>query len=254
MTASYLTRERFDSGRVIERTFGAVGANATVLLITALIFVGLPELGLGWGQAFLDRMGGDATTTILLASLVGLVVGTVGNTLMQGAVTHAVIADLQGRKSSLGESLSAAAGSFWVLLAVGLVSGFAIAFGMILLIVPGVLVLLAWFVVGPVVVAERAGVGQALARSRDLTRNHRFSILLLMILYAVVSGVIAVVVGLALFAVGLVEAGSPGDLIATALVQSVVAMVGATGGAAIYVELRSVKEGGGRDTVAAIFD
>lgn len=251
MTASYRTRERFDIGRIIERTFGSLGANAAILLITALIFIGVPEFGLRWGEISLRDMAG--AQAVLFWPLVGFVVGIVGSSLMQGAVTHAVIADIQGRKSSLGESLAAAAKYFWVLLGVGLLTGIAIGIGIVLLIVPGVLMMLAWFVVGPVVVAERANVGKALSRSRDLTRNHRFSILMLALIYWVAALVIAFVGGVALTATGL-AAGSTGELIAMAVLQSLIAMIGAAGAASVYVELRTVKEGGGKDTVAAIFD
>lgn len=272
MTSSYQTRQQFDIGRVIERTFGAVGANIVPLSIAALVLTGVPafiwaiaERALRSGETF--ATGVDFTTGIV-AGAIGLVISVVCGVLLQGAVTYAVVADLQGRKATLGDSFSAAMRSFWVLLALGILSGLAIGLGLLLLIVPGIILSLLWFVIGPVAVAERAGVSKAFARSRDLTRNHRWWLLLLAVIFVIASGflsfilnmIVMVAAGGAAFAAGGTE--SLGDmsvvsyvaLALTTAIEAIVSMVGAAGVAAVYVELRAVKEGAGHTSVAAIFD
>lgn len=171
-------------------------------------------------------------------------------------VTHAVVADLQGRKASLGESLEAALRSFWVLLAVGIIAGLAMTLGLILLVVPGVLIFLIWFVAGPVVVAERTGIGKALQRSRDLSRNHRWWLLLLAVVYVVLSWIIGAVIGM----MGMAATGFQTDgelnivtLVIRPVAQAISTLLWSAIVAATYVELRSVKEGGGQ-SVASIFD
>lgn len=268
MTSSYQTRQQFDIGRVIERTFGAVGANIVPLSIAALVLAGLPAFF--WAIA--ERAFRLETNFSLgmLAAGVGMVIGVICGTLLQGAVTYAVVADLQGRKATLGESLSAAMQSFWVLLALGILSGLAIGLGLILLIVPGIILSLLWFVIGPVAVAERAGVGKAFERSRDLTRNHRWWLLLLAVIFLIASGFISFIlnmivlaaVGGAAFAAGATPTGGLGDmgvvayvaLALTTAIEAIISMIGAAGVAAVYVELRAVKEGAGHTSVAAIFD
>jgi hypothetical protein len=256
MSSGYEGKRRFDLGRVIERTFGAIGANGLPLLLMSVIFVGLPQAALVWGQAQWTQTDADLMTVGLLIWATSLLVGVVCNVLMQGVVTHVVVADLQGRKASLGESFGMAMKSFWVLLAVGIVAGIAMALGLILLVVPGVLIFLIWLVAGPVVVAEGAGVGRALQRSRDLTRNHRWWLLLLTVVYLVISWIIGILVGIA----GMATTGFQVDaglnfvtLVLGPLTQAISTLLWSSIIAATYVELRAVKEGGGQ-TIASIFD
>lgn len=256
MSFSYEGKRRFDLGRVIERTFGAIGANGLPLLLMALVFVGLPQAALVWWQAQFMQPDSDLMSAGVIVWLISLVVGIVCSVIMQGVVTHTVVADLQGRKASLGESVGVALKSFWVLLAVGIVAGLGMALGLILLIVPGILLFLVWLVAGPVVVAEGAGIGRALQRSRDLTRNHRWWLLLLAVVYLVISWVIGIMAGIA----GMVSTGFELDagvnfvtLVLGPVTQAISTLLWAAIIAATYVELRTVKEGGGQ-TIASIFD
>lgn len=256
MTYGYEGKRRFDLGRVIERTFGAIGAHALPLLLMSLVFVGLPQAALAWGQAQWLETGSDVVTAGVGVWLTSLVVGVVCNVIMQGVVTHTVIADLQNRKAPLGESLGVAMKSFWVLLGVGIVAGLAMMLGLILLVVPGILIFLVWLLAGPVVVAEGAGVGRALQRSRDLTRNHRWWLLLLTVVYFVISWILGIIISIAAMTATGFQAGvglSVVTLVIAPASQAISTLLWASIIAATYVELRTVKEGGGQ-TIASIFD
>lgn len=256
MTFGYEGKRRFDLGRVIERTFGAIGANGLPLFLMALIFVGLPQAALAWGQAQFTRFESDLATAGVIVWVISLVVGMVCSVVMQGLVTHVVVADIQGRKASLGESLNVALRSFWPLLGAGIVAGLAMMLGLVLLIVPGILIFLIWLLAGPVVVAEGADVGRALQRSRDLTRNHRWWLLLLTVVYFVISWIIGIVIGIAGMTATGFQAGDGVNLVTLVigpLTQAISTLLWASIIAATYVELRTVKEGGGQ-TVASIFD
>ncbi len=260
MTHGYEGKRRFDLGRVIERTFGAVGANALPLILVALVFVGLPQAALLWGQGqWASASAGASLEREAVGGVVwlaGLIVGMVSSVILQGVVTHTVVADLQGRKASLGESFGVAMKSFWVLLGVGIVIGLAMMLGLILLVVPGIIVFLIWLLAGPVVVAERAGIGRALQRSRDLTRNHRWWLLLLTVVYFVISWIIGAAIGIAGMAASGFEVGQGAPvmtLVLGAVRQAISTLLWASIVAATYVELRAVKEGGGQN-VASIFD
>lgn len=256
MSYGYEGKRRFDLGRVIERTFGAIGANGLPLLLMAVVFVGLPQAALAWGQEQWMQSNASTMTAGVLVWLTSLVVGIVCNVIMQGVVTHAVVADLQNRKASLGESMGAAMKSFWVLLAVGIVAGLAMTLGLILLVVPGIIIFLIWLVAGPVVVAEGAGIGRALQRSRDLTRNHRWWLLLLTVVYVVISWVIGAMIGIAgMASTGFEALGGLNimTLVIGPVVESISTLLWAAIIAATYVELRTVKEGTGQ-SVASIFD
>lgn len=259
MSSTFRERRRFDVGRVFELTFGAIGANGLPLLLIALLFVGVPQAALVWAQAMIvEQSGTDGLFgTAMLVGLVGFLLTLVGGVLMQGVVTHTVVADLQGRKTSLGESLNAALRSFWVLVGIGILSGLATTLGLILLIVPGILIFLIWMVAGPVAIAERTGVFKALGRSRTLTRDHRWWLLLIAVIYFVVSWVLGLLAGLLSLAVGGLDAASSlnfASLVIGPAAQALSTLIWGAMVAAAYVELRAVKEGGGKESVAAIFD
>jgi hypothetical protein len=259
MSSTFRERRRFDIGRVFELTFGAIGANGLPLLLISLLFVGLPQAAMAWAQSYFYAQAGASAFMGMAAVVwvVGLIVSMICNVLMQGVVTHTVVADLQGRKPTLGESLGVALRSFWVLLGIGIVSGLAMMLGMILLIVPGVLIFLIWMVAGPVAIAERAGVGRALDRSRTLTRDHRWWLLLLAVIYFAVSWVLGILAGMLGVAVSGFNPASTLNfvtLIVGPAIQALSTLIWAAMVAATYVELRSVKEGGGKENIAAIFD
>jgi hypothetical protein len=83
-------------------------------------------------------------------------------------------------------------------LASSIIAGVAIAMGLILLIVPGVIMLLRLWFVGFVLVDERAGPIDAIQRSWDITRRHTMDLLVLFIalLGLNILGLCCLVVGL----------------------------------------------------------
>ncbi|MBU3970934.1 MAG: hypothetical protein KKG54_09050, partial [Alphaproteobacteria bacterium] len=74
MSSGYEGKRRFDLGRVIERTFGAIGANGLPLLLMSAIFVGLPQAALVWGQAQWTRTDADLMTVGVLIWATSLLV------------------------------------------------------------------------------------------------------------------------------------------------------------------------------------
>ena len=265
---SYLNgpRPKFDMGRVIERAFGTLASNFLTLLFAALLFVFLPQAGLGYVQAtWMETAanGGDPFADPSLLAAGFIVAGLLSfllSALMQGVATHATVSDLQGRKVGLAQSLGAGLRSALPLIALGLLAALAVGLGFLLLIVPGVILMLMWCVAAPAVVIEKKGVFDALGRSRELTRNHRGVILGLAVIYWVAATMFGFLLGF--LTVGVAGALSPQNAVLlnaalfNPLVTALSTMLSASGVAAIYVELRTLKEGAGtgRDEIAALFD
>lgn len=225
----------------------SLGSNGLALLAISLVIVGLPELLTLWGQ---NRWAGaDIGFAPVVTGVGGWFLSLITSTIMQGLVTETVVADLQRRKPTLSDSLEAAVRVFLPLLGVGIITGLAAFLGLILLIVPGVLIFLAWFVAGPVVVAERTGVSDAISRSLFLTRNHRLWILLLTVVYFVTSVIFGMLAGL----IGAI-AGGVGVMLTSAAVSAISTLAWSAVVASFYVEMRVVKEGGDRDDLASIFE
>jgi hypothetical protein len=252
---------RFEISRVLSRTFGVLGRNFGPFILTAAVLVGLPMVALGFVQlpqvADAPRAGQPITTFVDAAFFLWIVAYVVTAALLQAVLIHGAVADLNGRKASLLDGLSTAMSKALPLIGLSLVVGLLTGLGTLLLIVPGILIALAFCVAVPSLVVERRGVFDAMQRSRDLTRNHRGAIFGLFILYAVATLIIqmmgSAIAGLA--AVGGIKSFlAVNSLVVTPIVQVLNALLLAAGTASIYYELRFIKEGVGPEALASVFD
>jgi hypothetical protein len=71
---------------------------------------------------------------------------------------------------------SARAGGIGTFFLGSLLSGIGILLGIVLLVVPGLVLMVRWSAVGPIILAERVGATEALAKSWDATRGHSWPI------------------------------------------------------------------------------
>jgi hypothetical protein len=268
-------------GRVISRLAGAIGRNLVLIFGLAVLLVGVPGAMLAFAQIGVmgDLLGAsgasnpDAVFNNLFSPLrvglgvAGVLIGIVGNAALQGAVIHASVSDLSGKKATFGECLATGLRFILPLFCIGLIVGFCCFFGYLVFIVPGVLLGLAWCVAAPAEVVERTGIFAALSRSAELTRNHRAAIFALIIIFFVGVFIVQMVfnavdtIGFGFSGAVITRGGVP-DMRNFFAVQSVVAVIlqvvvsslAAAGLAAIYFELRQVKEGVGAEQLAAVFD
>jgi hypothetical protein len=252
----------FDIGRVIQRTFGVIGRNFVPFLILALLFKAVPTVVIGAWSA-IERSSalvannpfGAFTGQNVLIGLVSTIVSIISVFVLQAALLRGTIADLNGKRASLGDMLSTGLRFFFPLLGLGLVMGVALAVGFVLLIVPGIMMAVAWCAAAPALVAEKTGVFDSFTRSANLTRGHRWAIFGLFVIYAVISWIISAIGGAFMFA-NLNDIRTM--LIISVVIQAVVgtlsALIGGAGSAALYYELRTIKEGAGADNLASVFD
>jgi hypothetical protein len=259
---------RFDLGRVVERTFASIGRNLAVFLLLTLLLAGVPALLTGslFTLTTLNTVSSAATgadSTNLIAtglSAIGLVglVSAIAGFILQAAIVYGVIADLNGRRAEFADCLSSGLRNWFWLLLLAIVIAICEVFGFILLIVPGLMMAVAWMVAVPAQVVERTGVFGAMSRSAELTRGHRWAIFGLLVIYLIASGVVqtAVTGVVAALAVGLSPstAQAATHLVVQPLLSVVTSLVGAAGVASIYYELRSTREGIGPEALAAVFD
>ncbi|MFI4936446.1 MAG: hypothetical protein ACHP7N_17695 [Caulobacterales bacterium] len=258
----------FDIGRVLQRLFGVLGRNFIEFLMLSMLLVGAPTVVLGLVQlsyfARLIAPLGPAILPLGLATgLIAIVVSVSANAVLQGAVIHGTVSDLAGKRATFGECVGTGLRYLLPLVGIGIVSSIGVGIGVVLLIVPGVLLALAWCVAAPVQVIERRGVFGAFDRSAELTRNHRGSIFGLMVIYFVVQLVLTSVVtgallGSAFSLTNLAARDSDTQSIVVTIsnfiVQTATGLIGAAGVASVYYELRQIKEGVGAEQLAAVFD
>jgi|ERR1700722_1312810 len=258
---------RFDLGRVVERTFASISRNFSVFLLLTLLLAGLPALFMGLllylaglGGAGLTANGASAQLMAMSAAGGGVaaLVGAIASFILQAAVVYGTIADLNGRRAAFSECLSTGLRSwFWIFL-LAIVVGIAEVFGFLLLIVPGVMMAVAWVVAVPALVVERTGVFGAMSRSAELTRGHRWPIFGLLVIYIIAAGIVSTVVSAVVgaAATSVTPGATPAalQLIAQPLVSVITELISSAGVASIYFELRSTREGIGPEALAAVFD
>jgi hypothetical protein len=273
----------FDIGRVIRRTFGLIGRNWAPFLLLSALFSGVPYLVAALaGPATLTGGGGLGTPLIPTAAIGLFAIYMLSAMVLQASLTRASVDQLAGNRVSLAACLRAGLAALLPMLglllfffflfvvavfAVGIVAGIAVlgaAYVLVLifyvvLIVTFVYLFVRWIAVVPVIVVERPGVIQSLRRSSDLTENHRWAILGLIVLYAAALVVLQAVLAAALPGPGLDLAAVPSSVqsfVAVAVglsVQVATSMIVAVGIAAVYFELRQIKEGVGVEELAQVF-
>jgi hypothetical protein len=251
----------FRIGAVLSRAFSTFGRNFAAFFVVAGV-ASLPQVASYWTQASaLDTMfqgglktgtaalaaqgngGASATNTILslLASILTIIV--------EAAIIYDAVGMMSGRAPSFGGSLRAGVSRFWPFFGTGLLLGLGAAFGFALLLVPGVILLMAWFVAVPVCVVERLGPIRSLSRSARLTKGHRWALFGLAVLgfvgYALAAGLMFGLLSLT---------GVIGFVVGEYIVHVVSIALGAVLAAAAYYELRVAEEGMDTRTIASAFD
>ncbi|MGE0044975.1 MAG: hypothetical protein AB7J28_17090 [Hyphomonadaceae bacterium] len=252
---------RFDMGRVIARTFSAVGANFLVYYLLGLVLAGAPLLVMqlpGLNLLTSNDPAAFANPFAVFGPVYfsGLALYVIGAFVLQAAVTHGAVAHFNGQRASFGELLATGGRFFLVALGIAIVAGIGIGIGLVFLFVPGLILMTLWAVAVPSAVIERMGVFGAMGRSRNLTRSHRWAIFALLIAIGLLTYIISLVAQVVGGAVGQAAGGQVllGMAVAGTLIAPVASVIGAVSASAIYFELRSVKEGVGPAQLASVFD
>ena len=221
---------KLDTARVFERIFSFYGSQFTLLIPAALVL--FVPVALVNGLLLAD---GGALPVLLTAAI-----GAIATFWYQGMVVEATRDILDGRRDHTVGSLFSSAAPFIVpLLAVGLLAGIAIAIGLVLLIVPGLILLTIWAVIVPAIVIERIGVFDSFGRSRELVRGSGWQvfgvILVLFLLNFVLTALVNAIAG------GASDESFAGYAIADLIVRVLVVPLSALAATVMYVELRRLK-------------
>jgi hypothetical protein len=242
---------KIDVGRVVQRSFEVLGRQIGPYLLLSLLLSGIPTGYMNW--LTLRAAAGAGTWFAESAPVAGLawLLALLGGFFLQAVIVRSSILQLGGSDPDIAGSLAAALRLLLPMIGLAICSGFLIVIGFVLLIVPGVIVYIALIVSVPVLV-EEGGVFHSMRRSRELTKGSRGRIFLLLLLlvvaYLIAWGVTA--------AIG--AAFGVGD---SALVQStlqaastsVTTVLGSAVSAALYFELRAIKEGATFQGLAEVF-
>jgi hypothetical protein len=236
-------------GSVFSRGFELLGRNWPAFGVFALLLVAAPNaLSLAYDPAAetlatTTLLGGYLAASILPPLLFGL--------LYQVIVNALCLQQVASREADLAAALATAFKLFLPILAAAVMKWMIVILGMVALIVPGVIAYCMLAVVVPTMIAEGVGPVAALKRSRELTELNRMTIFGTFFLIGAGQAMAAVILAMIVAAAG---AGPIGETLVTAIVAAATALVEAPVTAALYVELRTLKEGGLTDGLVEVFE
>ena len=250
-------------GRVFELAVSTIRHNPSVTLVLAFLFGTIPGLVLAYASTQFEAdmtnapLGAAFWTGFGLMMLFSSILGMVVTALTQAVLTRTVVAQSEGRRADLGESIRAAVAVLLPLIGLAILYSLGVALGFMLLIVPGIMLMVAWIVAAPALVEERQGVFEAFQRSRDLTRGARWKIfgtlLVLGALYILVTMGGEAAAGVSDDSDPMAAFRSPTYLLASTITSTLLNVFWGTVQAAFYVELRDWKEGPASQQLEQIF-
>ena len=264
MTVTAAPPERFDMGRVISAGFALLARRPLPIVLLALLLSYLPAVVVGLATQHLagptPQPGASpdlAATFQRLGVLEGIAFVAAGfNWILRGGVAIVATSDAAGRGDVRSQLAMLATGAPLIFIA-GVVAALAVGLGTLLLIVPGILLSLAWALCPAVAAIEGKGFMDIFRRSTELTRGHRGALFGILLLLGIAGGVLTF--GLRLAAgVPMLATGAALPPLFTFVLQpalsAVFTAITASVYAAAYLELRGVKEGFAAGGAASVFD
>ena len=182
-------------------------------LIVAVVLTVMPAM---WAYNWVFIPPGSQGSWWSIPSHVGTLLSIALVSLSNAAIIYALAESRKGRQAGYLDAMRTGLRIWSGLFLVNLVTTLLIVLGFALLIVPGIIITLRYFLASPVAVLEAAGVPRALRRSAALTRGRRWE----MFVYSLVLGLIVFMpCGLALWA--LRSSTSTAGLVARMLIRCV---------------------------------
>ena len=140
--------------------------------------------------------GDNFATGVIVSGAVSALCGT----WLFGFLIHAgVHAPGSGQNLPLAESVSHSLRIYFPLLLLTTLLSIAIGFGLVLLIVPGIIMITMFWVAAPVLVVERRGILESIRRSLEMTAGHRWKIFLIFVCEILVSLLVNLLLGIVFF-------------------------------------------------------
>ena len=231
----------FRVGHVLSRSFTILSRNFPQFIAVSAVAT-LPYLVFG------ARSVGGSDLDAAPAQLVGPFVTLFVYLIAQAAILHGAFQDMRGLPVRIGDSLRVGLARFLPLLGLMICMVIVIVVGFLLLIVPGCIAVSMLFVCVPACVVERLGPFRSMGRSGALTKGHRWKISGLLLLLGIGSGIVSIVLTLALATVGFA-----GTSVGLWIWQALFAAYSAVVGVVAYHDLRVAKEGVDVERIAASF-
>jgi hypothetical protein len=160
------------TGELLDRTFSLYRSHFGLFLgIFALPYLVVLAFQLV-GLVFQSSVPKLSNILLTLAWSVGAGILTLVVSAISEAATVIAVSNLQlGRPASVTDSFSRVKGDVLGVVGISFLVSFAAGFGLVMIIVPGVILLIIWSLAVPVKVLEHKGVFDSMSRSMELTKG-----------------------------------------------------------------------------------
>ena len=239
---------QFGVGSVLGKSFSIFFRNIVAFgLVSVIVYIPLFALGIFGGE--------DPSLQV-----VSLILHFLLSFVITGTLVYGSIMDLRGQRAGIGACLSRGLASVFPVIGVAIIVALGTGLASILLIIPGIILMVMWYVAIPATVIERPGVFAALSRSSQLTKGHRWSVfgiffIVMVIIYGV-SFLVTIAFGVSIVAMDPMATEGPGItfVIVNILLQALTSAFMAVTSAVIYHDLRIEKDGIDVEQIARVFD
>ena len=238
----------FRIGDVFNKTFGVFGRHfITFVILTAIAYI--PQF-----LAVLFRLQPDSSSGVdaksewfpyLLAAIIEIVCAS----LASAVVIYGVVQDLRGQSFSVQDCLQRALARLVPLLGVAILVGIVTGLASLLLVIPGIIVAMMYYVSQPACIAEKLGVTESMSRSAALTKGFRWQVFAILVIFGLLSSIVIQVGTFITMWTGPVIAG-----LWTVALQVIQGAFNATLSGVIYSQLRTAKEGVDIEKIASVFE
>jgi len=221
-------------GEILDTGFSIVRNHFVQIVgISALVYVPIALM-----QGLLEgaKQGEPPTAAMGVGFVVGFLAFVILSPIVTVAITYLIGELYQGRSTTIGEAFRQAVAILLPVIGTGLLSGFLIVAGFLLLVIPGIWLLLGMIVLSQVMIFERRFGTAAIRRSLDLMSGHRLRALGITVIGGIVTGVLGFAFGL--FANLIPLAGPIASGIASAVGNAFIAAVSVV----LYFDIRCRKE------------
>lgn len=255
-------QEAFGIGAILSGTFSVLLRNLPTFLILGVIG-SLPTIAvvvIGGVEAIAPEAASADPESVTIAAI-GQFSFFISSLLVSALVAEAAFNVRVGMRRSIGHYLGNVMPRIVVIAAAVILQLIITALGFVLLIVPGLMAMVIFYVTVPATVVERIGPVAALSRSAQLTEGYRWpifglAILVMLIAILLAFGAGAVAGGIGGFAGAFtgVNGAILGGAVGALAGQFISVLYGGIVAALAYARLREIKDGLSSDELAAIFD
>ena len=245
----------FRVGSVLSKSFDVWTEN---ILVFGLIFV------VGWAPVFIfglmtgvittsaSDLQSDLSSADILPLILHTLVSLLAYSLIYGASSLGTVQALQGYRPNIGECLGHGFSVMFPVFLVNLLISFIVMFGMLLLIIPGLVIMVVYAVCAPVAALERTGISETLSRGAQLSKGNRWGIFGIFLIHLASVLVFYSVIEILPFIAG--SAGATLAVILEFIIDVALGSFFAVVWCVTYYDLRTAKEGIDVSKTAAVFE